>query len=954
MATPSAKRCENFDVLQEGIFNQRVEDNLDLFERQATSIMNLYDVRMGDYSYASGYFHLCTAFGKSYLIKAMAMSYNAMQSGKKIVVLEENQSVVKQMARELTINSSLRPDDIGMFYADAKDIDTPIIVCTYASMKKMIDAVGVANIGLVLCDEAHHILSENRQNVAKEFSDCALYGFTATSDYGEVDKNCATVFGPVIDSVTIRDGIERDGLLCSTKTGMFLSNIPVDLTRAIAPGHEDYDPDMLDELLRASHVDGLRRGFADWYLFGVDDMLGAIFGKPTIINVPSISEAERVAREFNMAATENGHGEIARTYHTKSPDNVLEEFGAGRFPVLVQVNKLSEGYNNPNVAICINYPTHSMVRSIQCSGRALRFDPNNPNKCALVMDVAFARRAADEGETDVMSAIYENGQRLFYDAMGVVRCMNPNAARMNSDTQTNTESRTHEHIEFPAPFRVVTSVEFTNMVMEYKLNNTDVDWKTPEWLTAGELAGKYIVGTKKKISDGLKNCADQMPDAIQCKKSGPKTPLCLNINAIDRFCELSGLRRMDETIGEKTSEWLSANELAGKYIVGGPTKILPLLEQYANKMPDIIQRKKSWANTPLCLHINAIDDFCKLSGLQRVDETIDKSVISEKTSEWLTAHELAGKYIIGIGKKILRLLKRYANKMPDAIQYKKSGTKISFCLNINSIDDFCKLSGLQCMGEITGEKTPKWLTAHELAGKYIHGTRQKIRRTLEEWASKMPDAIQRKKSRSNTSLCLNINAINQFCGLSGLKRADETIGERTSEWLVAQEVAGKYIVGDTQKILRALEQYVDKMPDAIQCKKSGSKTPLCLNINAIDRFCELSGLRRVDETIGEKTSEWLVAHEVAGKYIVGDPKKILRLLEQYAEQMPDAIQSKKSGTTTPLCLNINAIDDFCKLAGLKRKKVKGFQSGITNIHDETDNDTGPVSLFGRSDNTDGR
>ena len=214
MASVSAGRRENFDILQEGIFNMYVEDNLDLFERQAASIMKLYDVRMNDYSYASGYFHLCTAFGKSYLIKAMAMSYNAMQSGKKIIVLEENQSVVKQMERELTINSSLESRDVGMFYAESKDVDTPIIVCTYASMKKMIERVGRENIGLVLCDEAHHILSENRQNVAQEFADCALYGFTATSDYGIQDKNCATVFGPVIDSVTVRDGIERDGLLC--------------------------------------------------------------------------------------------------------------------------------------------------------------------------------------------------------------------------------------------------------------------------------------------------------------------------------------------------------------------------------------------------------------------------------------------------------------------------------------------------------------------------------------------------------------------------------------------------------------------------------------------------------------------------------------------------------------------------------------------------------------------
>ena len=51
---------------------------------------------------------------------------------------------------------------IGAFYGNEKITDTPVIISTYASMKKMIEKVGLENIGLVLCDEAHHILSENR------------------------------------------------------------------------------------------------------------------------------------------------------------------------------------------------------------------------------------------------------------------------------------------------------------------------------------------------------------------------------------------------------------------------------------------------------------------------------------------------------------------------------------------------------------------------------------------------------------------------------------------------------------------------------------------------------------------------------------------------------------------------------------------------------------------------
>ncbi|MBP5707894.1 MAG: hypothetical protein J6W79_02770, partial [Alphaproteobacteria bacterium] len=321
--------------------------------------------------------------------------------------------------------------------------------------------------------------------------------------------------------------------------------------------------------------------------------------------------------------------------------------------------------------------------------------------------------------------------------------------------------------------------------------------------------------------------------------------------------------------------------------------------------------------------------------------------------------ELAGKYIVGRSTTILRALENCANKMPDAIKRKKNGKRTPFCLNINAIDSFCELSGLKRCNETISEKTPEWLGAHELTGKYIVGDHTKILRALEQYADQMPNAIQRKKIGNRTPICLNINAIDSFCKLSGLKRADKTIdkcviGEKTPEWLMAHELAGKYIVGMSTIILRALEDWANKMPNAIQRKKIGNRTPICLNINAIDDFCNLSGLKRVDETISEKTSTWLVAKELAGKYIVGMPTKILRVLEQYADQMPDAIQQKKSRTQIAYCLNINAIDRFCELSGLKRKDVNGFQSGITKIHDETDNGTGPVSLFGQSDNTDGR
>ena len=212
----TAERQESFRALKEGIIKKFVANELDLEDRQEQSILKLVDKASAeDASLSHGYFHACTAFGKTYLMMAMAEGYRAEAPHKKIIILEENTKVLEQVKQDFIDKTGFSASEIGAFYGKEKTADTPIVVGTYASMEKMINAVGKENIGLVLCDEAHHILSENRRRVAQVFNSSCLYGFTATPEYDK-DKDCADVFGKVIDSVTLREGVE-EGLLCSFK-----------------------------------------------------------------------------------------------------------------------------------------------------------------------------------------------------------------------------------------------------------------------------------------------------------------------------------------------------------------------------------------------------------------------------------------------------------------------------------------------------------------------------------------------------------------------------------------------------------------------------------------------------------------------------------------------------------------------------------------------------------------
>ncbi len=461
----TAERQESFRALKEGIIKKFVANELDLEDRQEQSILKLVDKDSAeDASLSHGYFHACTAFGKTYLMMAMAEGYRAEAPHKKIIILEENTKVLEQVKQDFIDKTGFSASEIGAFYGKEKTADTPIVVGTYASMEKMINAVGKENIGLVLCDEAHHILSENRRRVAQVFNSSCLYGFTATPEYDK-DKNCADVFGKVIDSVTLREGVEK-GLLCSFKNGLFVSKIPVDLTDAIN-NSGDYDGEKLAKILKQSHLHGIREELADYYLTSSDPVIGQIKGKPTIINVPSQHEADVLATVFNHKAGYN----IAQAYHTNSGESPLQEFNSGKFPVLIQVNRVAEGYSNKKVEVCINYPTASKVKAAQRGGRALRQDKKNPDKVALIMDIAFKR----SNNKSTLEEIRENGQVLFMDIAEDVAIissnMRPKIAEINKSRHKNT-NQDKDEVDTTHLLDVVVDVEdlyemnFTKLIHE--------------------------------------------------------------------------------------------------------------------------------------------------------------------------------------------------------------------------------------------------------------------------------------------------------------------------------------------------------------------------------------------------------------------------------------------------------------------------------------------------------
>jgi superfamily II DNA or RNA helicase len=108
-------------------------------------------------------------------------------------------------------------------------------------------------------------------------------------------------------------------------------------------------------------------------------------GKRAICYCASCEHAEHVAREFNLA------GIPAAYIDGKTPDTVrklaIEQFRTGVVKILTNVDLVSEGFDVPNMeAVILLRPTQSVVLFIQQAMRAMRADPDNPNKRAVIID----------------------------------------------------------------------------------------------------------------------------------------------------------------------------------------------------------------------------------------------------------------------------------------------------------------------------------------------------------------------------------------------------------------------------------------------------------------------------------------------------------------------------------------------------------------------------------------
>ena len=232
----------------------------------------------------------------------------------------------------------------------------------------------LAQVGLWIQDEAHHVLRENKWgSAAKLFPNARGLGVTATpirADGKGLGLHADGLFEEMFVGPTMRELIERGFL---TEYRIFAPPSDLDLSKVATSASGDFSPPQLAAARRQSHITG---DVVQHYLRIAPGKLGVTFD----VDVESAIET---AAAFNAA------GVKAEVVSGKTPDdaraNTLRRFRAREILQLVNVDLFGEGFDLPAIeVVSMARPTQSYALFAQQFGRSLR--PLAGKQHAIIID----------------------------------------------------------------------------------------------------------------------------------------------------------------------------------------------------------------------------------------------------------------------------------------------------------------------------------------------------------------------------------------------------------------------------------------------------------------------------------------------------------------------------------------------------------------------------------------
>lgn len=293
------------------------------------------------------------------------MIRESLRRGKRSIFFVHRKELIRQTSETFTaleIPHGIITSDYPM------QLDSPVQIASVQTLARRLDKIPTPDF--LVCDECHHILANTYKKIVGTFPEAFLLGVTATPERGNGDTLHGS-FDTMVDPLTVNELIQLGNLTpfkyFAVDSGVDLKNVR---TKFGEFNNHDLEAAMDSKKINVSLVEN--------YLDKADGCSAICY----CVNVRHSLDVAQAFRDANITAC---HCDGETPAHDR--DAIVEDFRAGRIKVLCNAELFGEGFDVPNCqAVILARPTKSLPLFIQQSMRALRPDPNDPNKVAVILD----------------------------------------------------------------------------------------------------------------------------------------------------------------------------------------------------------------------------------------------------------------------------------------------------------------------------------------------------------------------------------------------------------------------------------------------------------------------------------------------------------------------------------------------------------------------------------------
>ena len=293
------------------------------------------------------------------------MIRQSLRKGKRSIFFVHRDELIAQTAKtfyELDI-------PFGIIAAGQKmKLDEYVQIASVQTLAKRIEKVPTPDF--LICDECHHILAKTYKKILDAYPNAYLLGVTATPQrMGGI--NLGDIFDSMVESLSVNELINLGNL---TPFRYFAPNIGVDLS-SVREKFGEFVTDDIEEIMVDKRIIG---GI-------VENYLKLASGKQAICYCVNVKHSKSVAAAFNHVGIPARHcdGETPK----KLRAHIVDDFRRGNVKVLCNAELFGEGFDVPKCqAVILARPTMSLTLYIQQAMRAMRPDPDDPNKVAIIID----------------------------------------------------------------------------------------------------------------------------------------------------------------------------------------------------------------------------------------------------------------------------------------------------------------------------------------------------------------------------------------------------------------------------------------------------------------------------------------------------------------------------------------------------------------------------------------